>query len=339
MKPRLDADDVLMMMRGHQMAAILRAGVELGVFDGLGSGPASAAKLASQKSADPRGVRILLDAMAALGLVEHAGEGLYRLTEVTATHLVQGGPAYMGDMVKLFTSETMWNGFRMLPDAVRLGGTAMDEHAETPGHPFWEDFARWTAGMAGPGGQRLQELLEPWINEQESVSVLDVACGTGLFGYGLAQRHRNVRVTSLDWSNVIEVTKRYVEHLHLQEQVRFLEGDMFTLDLGGPHDVVILSHVLHHFSEERCRVLTQRMADALRPGGRLVIHEFSPGDGDPRSDAFAHIFSTTMLVWTRQGEAFPESFYRKLLERCGFESPEVHAGAGAPSKYFIATRR
>lgn len=339
MKPSLDADDVLMLMRGHQMAAILRAGVELGVFDDLGPGPANAAKLAANRGTDPRGMRILLDSLAAIGLVEHAGEGLYRLTEVASTHLVSGGPAYMGDMVKLFTSQTMWDSFRLLPEAVRMGGTAMEEHAETPGHPFWEDFARWTAGMAGPGGQRLQEILEPWIADQEKVQVLDVACGTGLYGFGLAQRHRNVEVTSLDWPNVIDVTKRYVEHLQLQNTPRFLEGDMFTVDLGGPYDLVILSHVLHHFSEDRCRVLLQRMTDALRPGGRVAIHEFSPGDGDPRADAFAHIFSATMLVWTRQGEAYPETFYRRLLERCGFDAPEIHSGAGAPSKFLVATKR
>ena len=48
-------------MTAHQRSAALKAGVELGVFDTLGDGPATAAELAAKAGVAERGMRILCD--------------------------------------------------------------------------------------------------------------------------------------------------------------------------------------------------------------------------------------------------------------------------------------
>lgn len=331
-------EQLMGMVQGAQAAAVIKAGVELGVYEQLARGRRDAEGLARAIGADARGTRILLDALAALGLLLRV-EGEYGLAPVAAAHLVPGGPAYLGDSIRLFTSEHLWGSWMTLPQAVRCGGTVLEAHAETPEHPFWEDFARWTGGMAGQAGARLAELLAGWAGSRRPLEVLDVACGTGLYGYSLAAAQPHARVTSLDWPNVLEVTRTWAERLGVQERVRFLPGDCFTVELGGPYDLAIMSHIFHHFDPPTCARLLARVAAALAPGGRLAIHEFVPGDAPPAADPGPYMFSTTMLVWTRQGEAHDLQRYRELLAEAGFAEPEVHASGGLPTRFLLATRR
>lgn len=70
---------------------------------------------------------------------------------------------------------------------------------ETPGHEFWETFSPSSVGaVAGPGSQALAELIEPWVGTRDSLDILDVACGSGLFSLSQAARHPKARVTLLE---------------------------------------------------------------------------------------------------------------------------------------------
>lgn len=330
-------EQLLGMVQGAQAAAVIRAGVELGVFDQLAKGKRDAGGLARAIGADERGTRILCDALSALGLLLRV-EREYGLSAAAAAHLVAGAPAYLGDTIRLFTSPHLWNSWSTLAQAVRCGGTVLNEHAETPGHPFWEDFARFTGGMAGQAGARLAEVLAPWAAPRRPLRVLDVACGTGLYGFSLAAAQPHAQLTSLDWPNVLEVTRGWAEKLGVSERVRWLPGDAFTVALGGPYDLVILSHIFHHFDPPTCAQLLTRVAAALAPDGRVAIHEFVPTDLPPEQDPGPFMFSTTMLVWSRHGEAHDLARYRELLGEAGFGAPAVHDSGGLPTRFLIADR-
>jgi C-methyltransferase len=325
------------MIQGAQAAAVIRAGLEVGVFEALAAGRDTAERVASGTGADVRGTRILLDALAALGLlVRH--DGRWALSKVADAHLVEGRPAYLGGTARLFASDHLAHAWTTLPQAVRCGGTVLEEHAETPDHPFWSDFARWTGGMAGQAGQRLAELLAPWAAARRPLEVLDVACGTGLYGFSVAASQPHARVTSLDWPNVLEVTRTWAERAGVAERVRWLPGDCFTTPLGGPYDLVIMSHIFHHFAPEACEQLLARVGAATKPGGKVAIHEFVP-TGAPHEDPAPYLFSTTMLVWTRTGEAHDLERYRELLAAAGFGPPEVHPSGGLPTRFLLAGKR
>jgi C-methyltransferase len=330
-------DAVLSMMQGLQASAILQAGVELGVFDAIAAGTADARGIAASTGASERGTRILLDALAALGLLERAGE-TYELAPQADAYLVSGRPAYLGGMVRIICDEWAWAGFARLGEAVRRGGSLLDDPGETPEHAFWETFASASVGMSTPAAHALADVLGPWAAAREPLEILDVACGSGLYSLTLAERHEHARVSLLDWSNVLDRTRETVERLGLQGRTRTIDGDVFEVPLGGPYDLIVASHIFHHFSEERCLTLLERLAAALKPDGRLAINEFVPGER-PAEEPFPHLFSVIMLTWTREGEAYPLETYVRLLEAAGFASPEVHDGVGLPSRFLIATPR
>jgi ubiquinone/menaquinone biosynthesis C-methylase UbiE len=333
----LSPEPLIRMIQGVQVTAILQAGLELGVFDRIAAGLRQPPAIAAAVGADERGTRILLDALSAIGLLER-GEGRgagYGLSPLADAFLVTGRPHYLGGVVDILASPWTWSSHQHMAEAVRRGGTPWDQSVEIPGHAFWETFAPASTGVARPAGQRVAELLAGWCEGRARLEILDVACGSGLLSLTLAARHPAARSTLLDWPNVLELARTTIDTMGLRERTGLIEGDAFTVPLGGPYDVIIASNVFHHFSEERCLTLLRRLRDVLEPDGRLVVQEFLSGP-PPAEVPFPYLFSVRMLTATREGEAHSLDAYRRLLDGAGFAAPEVHAVQDMPSSVLVA---
>jgi SAM-dependent methyltransferase len=315
--------DMFDMMQAYKKTSLLKTGIQMGVFDLLANGASGTEEIADKLAADPRGMRILLNALTAIGLLESGPAG-YLLAPASADFLVRSRPGYLGDMVHVMASDWEWDALRDLTSAVRTGGTVQDVHAETPGYAYWEDFASFAVAVAEPTAKIMTEVLGPWIRERGAVNVLDVACGHGLYGYELAAVHPEARIWSLDWPNVLDVTRQHAERLGVADRVNFVPGDMFSVPLGGPYDLVLLTNVTHHFSADRVAALLARLRTALKPDGRLVIVGFTVGDASPAVDPAPHLFSVLMLVWTAEGESHSVATYDRALDSAGFQPAAVY---------------
>jgi C-methyltransferase len=330
-------EPVMNMLQGLQVAGILKGGIELGVFDQIAAGHREAEPIAAAVGADERATRILLDALVAIGVL--SGRDGYDLSPAADAFLVRNRPAYIGGAADIFTGTWAWENYGRIADVVRNGGTLMEEDAETPGHDFWTTFASSSTGIATPTTQALAETLEPWAQERDELAVLDVACGSGLYGLAIASKHPTARLTLLDWSNVLELARGNVARFGLEDRTTYIDGDAFEADLGGPYDLIVVSHFFHHFSEDRCRAALERFAAALKQGGRIAINEFTAAAESPADDPFPALFSVVMLAWTRDGSAYPVSDYEAWLADAGFAAPEIHDGRGMPSRMIIAERK
>ena len=336
---RLDLPGILEMMQAYKVTALLSTAIELGVFDRLAQGPASAPAVACDLGLDPRGARLLLNALAAIGLLEAGGSG-YWLLDGAGAHLVRGRPGYAGDMARVMASRWEWDALRRLPEAVRQGGTVMDEHAETPGYAYWEDFAAYAHAVAGPTASRAAEALRPWAEARSRLDVLDVACGHGLYGFALAREHPKARVWSLDWPNVLPIACAHAREIGVADRVSTIPGDMFEVPLGGPYDVVMITNVLHHFTEERGVELIRRAAAVTAEDGRIVLVGFTVDDDEaPARDPSPHLFSILMLVWTYGGEVHSIAAYERMLAQGGFHDAVVHRVPSLPLRVIVARRR
>ena len=315
------------MFDGARTSATLRAALELDVFVKLDLGPKTAEELAPLVGCPVRSTAMLLEALVALDLVEPVGGPAYHLTHVAQRYLVPGKPKYMGGFVRILCNDTMWKAFGNLTAAIRKDGTLLANHAETPELDFWEVYPQAALSMATDVGQAIGQRF-PW-------TFTSGGAGSGLYTYAVLQRSPSARATLVEWSNVVPLAQKHAARAKIGlDRLRFLIGDLIELDYEGPYELVLISQVLHHFDRPTCAKVTQKIADALAPGGRVVIHEFF---GDPGSRSGA-LFGMTMLAWTRQGEAYPTKDYRAWLEDAGLRFLERVSIQGLPTGLVIAEK-
>ncbi len=100
---------------------------------------------------------------------------------------------------------------------------------------------------------------------QEGVTVLDVACGTGvLFPYYLA---RNVdSVTAVDISPEMV---RLAAKKNSDPRVEVLCGDIETMAMARQYDCCVVYNAFPHF--EKPERLVERLSAWVKPGGRLTV--------------------------------------------------------------------
>jgi SAM-dependent methyltransferase len=279
-------DLIFQALLGYRLAAVLRA----------------AARGGTERSA-----RMLLDALAssAPGLLRKSGSA-YALTPVTRKYLVKGSRSYLGDLMPLYGHRHLWDAFYDLPRAVRAGTCVSATHAHSKDQEFWETFAEATYRDAVPKARKMIDLLG---RPPKGLAVLDLACGSGAYGATFAAAGADV--TLFDQANVLKRTRKLV-----REKVTYAVGDLFKTPFGGPYDVILASHVYHHFDPRACLALTRKIARALKPGGRLVIQEFVADEGRSKK-VQPLMFAVTMLVWTKAGDAYRVSDFRRWLRAAG----------------------
>src|SRR5947209_880268 len=101
--------------------------------------------------------------------------------------------------------------------------------------------------------------------------VLDVGCGWGSFAIHAASRH-GVRVLGVTLSDLqAELAKKRVSDAGLSDRVEIRVADYRELR-GEQYDAIASIGMVEHVGEERIDLYAQRLADLLRPGGRLMNH-------------------------------------------------------------------
>lgn len=324
------------MMQAYKKTSLLRTAIKLGLFDLL-TERVTAEHVADGIDADLRGTRILLNALAALRLVETDGTR-YWLPDGARNLLVRCSPGYDGDMIHVFASDWEWDALKDLAAAVRNGGTVLDEHAETPEYAYWEDFAAYAPVVARPAAEVLAEALDSWAAGRPQLDVLDLACGHGIYGFTVARKYPQARISCLDWENVLRFTAEHAERLGVLDRTTFISGDMFKEPLGGPYDLVLITNVLHHFSQEQATRLLARAASVLNPSGKLGIVGFTTTDALPADDPAPYLFSVLMLAWTFEGEVHSEDAYTRMLTASGFRDVHTHRVPGLPFQVLLASQ-
>lgn len=328
-------EELFKQMQAYKQTSLLRAGIELGVFDYLADGPVDVDTVAKGIGADPRGARILLNALAAIRVVECDGER-YWIGQDTADLLVSTRSTYAGGMIKVFAGDREWDSMKNISSAIKHGGTVEDQNAETPEYDYWTDFATNANVVAEPTAEVLATELDDWAAGKQEIRVLDMACGHGVYGYTVAKHFPQAQIWSLDWETVLPVAKEHATRIGVVDRVHFISGDMFDVDLQGQYDLVLITNVTHHFSVAKATELVQRGASALAPGGRLGIVGFTTSDKLPAQDPAPYLFDVLMLAWTTQGEVHSEKVYDQMLAAAGLRAIANEPVAGLAFHVLVA---
>lgn len=325
------------LLQGFLGSAAMKTGLDLEVFTHVAHGNDTAEKLAAAKNVPVRAMRILCDALVVFGALSKSN-GRYTVPPVAQMLLVKGSPVYLGAMAGIIVNKIVWDEVGRLTEVVKAGHSLLDHGAEAHDHPFWQEFSRRSKQMATIAGPAVADIAAAAFPGGGPRRILDIAAGSGMYGFSALKRFPEARLVSVDWPGVLKLAEPTAQQMGLRDRVEFRPGDIFTDDLGGGYDLVLAAHIYHHFSIDRNLELSRRLYHATAPGGVLVIVDMIP-DENRESERFALAFALTMLIWTRDGDTYTLSEYERMLKPAGYRDIELKPMAGPnPARAIVARR-
>ena len=154
--------------------------------------------------------------------------------------------------------------------------------------------------------------LRPFSPQQ----ILDIATGTGDFAILAARRLQPLHITGADISEgMIEVGRRKVEKMGLQERISFERQDCTALSYPNNHfDAVTVAYGARNFAH--LDTALSEMRRVLRPGGHLLILELATPPHFPMKQlfwAYSHI-AMPLAGWLISRDAHAYSYLPATME-------------------------
>jgi len=303
-----DPGKLLQTSGSYWLACALHASVKLKLFTALGDRALAEQEVARELGTDERATGMLLDALAAAGLLSKA-EGKYCNTEASRSFLSEDSPQYLGHMI--LHHHYLVESWSRLDGAVRTG-----EPVRT--RPSSEDEERRESFLMGMFNNAMHQA--PQIVKAIDLSgrhhLLDLGGGPGTYAVHFCREYPELKATVLDLSTTRPFAARVIEQFGMDDRITFTGGDYLEDDIPGAYDAAWLSHILHAEGPDGCETIVRKAVSALEPGGLILVHDFildDTRDGPP----FPALFSLNMLLGTRRGQSYSEGEIMALLDHAG----------------------
>jgi demethylmenaquinone methyltransferase/2-methoxy-6-polyprenyl-1,4-benzoquinol methylase len=101
-------------------------------------------------------------------------------------------------------------------------------------------------------------------------SVLDLACGTGILTFQIANQVPNAKIVGIDITeSYLSIAKARLKPHH---KVSFLHQDAEKLNLGEKFDCITSSYIPKYCKPD---ILVKVCIDHLNPDGKIILHDFT----------------------------------------------------------------
>ncbi|WP_018909331.1 methyltransferase [Salinispora arenicola] len=309
------------------------AGLRLGVFEALASGPLPVERLAARTGTDPLGLRILLDALTSFGYLVRA-DGRYANSVNTTRWLLRSVPDSFAPVLA-FWSALLTGWWHDLEMSIRSGTPTGDFYAWLEERPeTLADFQTMLRRLADGLGAEIVELVPV---PADARSMLDVGGGHASYPVAFLTAHPQLRATVVDLAGALIQGAETIAAAGLTERCTLRAGDLFEVDYGTGHDLVLLFNIVHGYQPAETLTLLRRAAAALRPGGRVALLEplaEAPEQPAGLSEAFVRMFSLN-LFHTQGGRAYGHDELVGLLREAGFTDVRQQVLSGSETDHLV----
>jgi len=331
---RREAERLHDLMTGFLHSQVLLALVETGTLARLSEGARGTGALAVAAGLEPAAMERLARAGVALGLLEPAPSGGFRLGRLGAAVLGVPGLealihhhrifyADLSDPVALLRGETE-------PELARFWPYVRGEAAGDPARA-----ARYSDLMAASQALVAEETLRTGVLDGAR-HLADIGGGSGAFLSAVAARYPEMRLTLFDLPEVAALGARRLAAEGLAQRVDGVGGD-FRADSLPRAEAISFVRVFYDHDDATQAMLLAKAQAALPPGGRVVISEPMSG-GDRPSRAGDVYFGFYTLAMT-SGRPRSPATHAAALAAAGFVDIRHHRKAWPVITSVISARK
>jgi len=323
-----NAGKILEVSGSYWHACTLHTAVKLDLFSRIEAGDNTAEDIAGGLGYNVRGVAVLLDALAAMGLIVKA-MSRYANTPASKSLLVKGSPQYIGYMI--MHHHHLVEAWSRLDQAVRTGKPARERGAfdEEERESFLMGMFNMAMGIA-PG-------LAEEIDLSGRRHLLDLGGGPGTYAIHFCLANPDLKATVADLTTTRPFAEKTISRFGLSDRIDFVPCNYLEDNIKGSYDVAWLSHVLHGEGPDECQMIIKKAVSSLEQGGLMLLHDFILNDSSD-GPLFPAIFSLNMLVNTDEGRSYTESQIREMMIEAGLANIKRLAFEG-PTKSGIMSGR
>jgi len=303
--------EILALSRNFMECRVLLTGAELDIFTRLAE-PASIRDLAEKQGWHERPLRVLLDALTAIGMLNKE-DGLYRTDAGLLPFLRSDSPETVLPMIR--HAATIWKNWSNLTQIVAETGD-VESTAGIFENP--EDQKAFIGAMHVVGKLHAPKIAQA-VNPGSARRLIDVGGGSGTYTIAFLEAAAEMSATLFDLPDVVAMGRERITEAGLMDRVTLVAGNFYTDSLPSGHDIALVSAIIHMNSPEQNVDLYKKIFDALVPGGRIVIrdHVMKPDKTAPKSGA---LFAVNMLVATPGGGTYTYEEIQTDLRAAGFEN-------------------
>lgn len=323
-------------------SAVLFAAIDRGVFaaiEKLSSTSSTSTSnldlIAAACGCDTRGMRLLLDACVAEGLLEKTGE-TYANTAAGKVALVPGGPADLTKAIRY--NRDVYAAWGRLAEFALTG-----KPVERPEVHLGEDKARTKAFAAAMFGRAMGigKSIVPMlglgnVDRESGIRVLDLAGGPGAYAILMCQANPGMSCVTVDLPAISEEAKGYVAQFGLADRIECRAGSYHTDEYEAEaYDAVTIFGALHQESSGQIVDILKRANRALKKGGKLLVLDMMT-DRTHTAPKFSALFAVNMALTTENGWVFSDEELKGWMREAGFEPGETRS-VPPPMPHWLVT--
>nr|WP_281350142.1 DUF2284 domain-containing protein [Alkalibaculum sporogenes] len=249
------------------------------------------------------------------------------------TYLIKGKELYQGDSI-LWRKElkSQWD---VLTETIRRG-KRIHYIPQDDEQVLFERTKRYINAMDAVIKSKAKEIVSMFGNLELKGKILDVGAGSGAFSLEFIKRYSNISVTLLDLENVINLGKEKYKDV---DSIKYHMANILEeWKVEGDYQVIILSNILHAYSEDEVEHILDEAVKNISNTGCLVIHDFFM----EHSRLKAGLTDLNMMINTYNGKVFYGKWIGDKLTERGLNHSNLVPLEGdtgvvfaSPSKTFI----
>jgi ubiquinone/menaquinone biosynthesis C-methylase UbiE len=323
-RPDLDPEyiDIGRHIIAYRSAKIIFTAARLDLFTFLEPRSRTLNEICAALKIKPRPAEIFLHALGALGFIGKAN-GAYANAPRASRFLVRGKPEYCGPILKF--QDVLWPAWGELDHVLHEGSPRKNlGHWMKKSSDFTKEYIHCMSRISRqPAREVAAALVRP-----EDRRLLDVGAGPGIFTLAMLERNSRLKATLLDLPVTLRLTKASLACRPERGRILLQAGDYRALRLApNSFDIILLSHITHNEGVDFNRKLLAQCFAALRPRGRIAVHDFTIEEAGA-AQLFPALSSIHMMLYTEEGAVYRAEQYQSWMREAGLSDLRQEAICG-----------